>query len=54
MHAEIHLQRVCDAMVAMLLVVNPAIHLVAQAHAKQSLAGNDADSNSDLGVKVDI
>jgi len=24
-------------MVAMLLVVNPAIHLVAQAHAKQSL-----------------
>jgi hypothetical protein len=29
MHAEIHLQRVCE-MVAMILVVNPAIHLVAQ------------------------
>ena len=35
-HAEIHLQRVCNEMVAMILVVNPAIHLVAQAHAKQS------------------
>src|ERR1700721_310741 len=36
MHAEIHLQRVCE-MVAMILVVNPAIHLVAQTHAKQPL-----------------
>jgi len=53
MHAEIHLQRVCDGMVAMLLVVYPAIHLVAQAHAKQSLDRNDADNNSDLGVKAD-
>jgi hypothetical protein len=31
MHAKIHLKRVCDEMVAMILVVNPAIHLVARA-----------------------
>ena len=35
----------------MILVVNPAIHSLAQAHAKQS-SGNDADSNPDLGVKA--
>jgi hypothetical protein len=36
MHAEIQLKRVCE-MVAMILVVNPPIHLVAQTHAKQQL-----------------
>ena len=36
----------------MILVVNPAIHPVAQAPLKQSLGRNGADSNSDLGVKA--
>src|SRR5271165_1725670 len=36
-YARIHLQRVCDGRAAMILVVNPAKHPVAQAHAKQSL-----------------
>ena len=36
-HARIRLQRVCDGRAAMILVVNPAIHPDAQAHAKQSL-----------------
>jgi hypothetical protein len=35
-HARIHLRRACDGRAAMILV-NPAIHPVAQAHAKQSL-----------------
>ena len=47
MPAEIYLERICDGRVAMILVVN----LAAQAHAKRS--DNDADSNSDLGVKAD-
>ena len=53
MHAEIHLQRVCNEMVAMILVVNPAIHLVAQAHAKQSFGRQQCGPQFDLGVKAD-
>jgi hypothetical protein len=53
MHGEIALQRVCDGRVAMLLVVDPAIHLVVQAHAKQSLGRQRCGRNSELGVKAD-
>ena len=37
----------------MILVVNPAIHPVAQHTRNSRLVGNEADSNSDLGVKAD-
>ena len=52
MAAEIHSQRICDGRVAMILVVIwRSIWLLK--HTTRETVGNDADSNSDLGVKSD-